>query len=330
MILGFSIKVGAEILKFGCVAVTESALQRSGLVLVKNSSKNDEVGHSGLNVYDIFFRNSHNSKIVSFDQGRTFNFPVRCYRYIRKINLEVQPFFVVGRILEDFPYSAKDFTPHQYTTDLCGSSTSINYFPVKSFRGLTMVAFVVWNEKKPRSFGILHLSKLVLHGGQLPTHDGFLPSYFISLPLNLYESFVGSLNGKYCNNEQSNLNKGCRLKQAHEIAFRILLGCIFLPIGFRFVGIERGVRGIIGYISLVCGLGAFFLPVYWDCEKGDHYQGQGFHNRNIVPQEYLTINNYWGTVIDMANVLNTDKQIAIIGALAFAQSNALLAFTATQ
>lgn len=39
------------------------------------------------------------------------------------------------------------------------------------------------------------------------------------------------------------------------------------------------------------------------------------HSEEIVPQEYLTSNSYWGTVIPMANVLNTDKQITIIGAL---------------
>jgi IS1 family transposase len=39
------------------------------------------------------------------------------------------------------------------------------------------------------------------------------------------------------------------------------------------------------------------------------------HNRKIVPRKHLTGNSYWGTVIDMANVLSTDKQIAIIGAL---------------
>src|ERR1700685_658610 len=36
----------------------------------------------------------------------------------------------------------------------------------------------------------------------------------------------------------------------------------------------------------------------------------------IGPREYLTINNYWGTVIDMATVLSTDKKSAVIGALA--------------
>ena len=37
---------------------------------------------------------------------------------------------------------------------------------------------------------------------------------------------------------------------------------------------------------------------------------------NIVPRKHLTSNSSWGTVIDIANVLNKDKQIAVIGALA--------------
>lgn len=43
-------------------------------------------------------------------------------------------------------------------------------------------------------------------------------------------------------------------------------------------------------------------------------------DKKIVPQEQLTGVTYWGTLItlrlDMANVLNTDKKIAVIGALA--------------
>jgi IS1 family transposase len=45
-------------------------------------------------------------------------------------------------------------------------------------------------------------------------------------------------------------------------------------------------------------------------------QSQSFHSGEIVPRKYLTRNSYWGTVIGMANVLNADKQIAVIGALA--------------
>ena len=40
----------------------------------------------------------------------------------------------------------------------------------------------------------------------------------------------------------------------------------------------------------------------------------------IVPQKHLTGNYYWGTLntseVAMANVLNTDKQVAVIAALA--------------
>ncbi|MGB9119048.1 MAG: hypothetical protein WCE73_00375, partial [Candidatus Angelobacter sp.] len=56
---------------------------------------------------------------------------------------------------------------------------------------------------------------------------------------------------------------------------------------------------------------------WWRClhDGQQHSQNQQIHV-NIVPQKHLTSNNIWGTVIDMANILNTDKQIAVIGALA--------------
>jgi IS1 family transposase len=72
--------------------------------------------------------------------------------------------------------------------------------------------------------------------------------------------------------------------------------------------------------ALLCGLsgGALILNGYVDCETGDHSQYRQIfpHDYKIVPRKTLTRNSYWGTVIDMANVLNTDKQIAVIGALA--------------
>jgi IS1 family transposase len=51
-----------------------------------------------------------------------------------------------------------------------------------------------------------------------------------------------------------------------------------------------------------------------DCEAGKN-DGSS-HGEQIVPRKYLTNNSYWGTVIDMANVLQKDKQIAAIAALA--------------
>ena len=56
------------------------------------------------------------------------------------------------------------------------------------------------------------------------------------------------------------------------------------------------------------------------CEN--QQQRQSFHSGNTVPHNYfLTSDNYWGTVIDvgdrpMANVLSTDKQVAVISVLA--------------
>jgi len=47
----------------------------------------------------------------------------------------------------------------------------------------------------------------------------------------------------------------------------------------------------------------------WNCS-------QSHHNYKIVPQQYLTSNNYWGTVMHMANMPTKDTQIAVIGALA--------------
>ncbi len=78
----------------------------------------------------------------------------------------------------------------------------------------------------------------------------------------------------------------------------------------------------LGALGLLCTLSSFALGsplsvfrLRWlhgedDCENQPH-----FHSGKIVPRKYLTPHNYWGTVIDMANVLNTDKQIGVISAL---------------
>ena len=51
---------------------------------------------------------------------------------------------------------------------------------------------------------------------------------------------------------------------------------------------------------------------------GQHYCGDKgwFHFSKIVTQQHLTSCYLCNTVISMANVLSTDKQIAVIGALA--------------
>ncbi|PYV76722.1 MAG: hypothetical protein DMG96_13200 [Acidobacteria bacterium] len=69
-----------------------------------------------------------------------------------------------------------------------------------------------------------------------------------------------------------------------------------------------------GLTSLVIGC----LPwQWWGClhDGQEHSKNQQRHGINVT-QEYLTRRNYCNTVIDMANILPKDKQIAIIGALA--------------
>src|SRR5436309_14986284 len=79
----------------------------------------------------------------------------------------------------------------------------------------------------------------------------------------------------------------------------------------------------IGTVLIGSGLGAFLLPVYYDCRYNEdcHYKGQPLHDRNTVTQKHLlTRYNYCNTVISMANVLTTGKQVAVIGALAVCSS----------
>ncbi len=84
-------------------------------------------------------------------------------------------------------------------------------------------------------------------------------------------------------------------------------------------------------LCLLC-IGWFFGTVYlfgrwfgspilgpmdeWERHKQHEYRKQSFKHGINVTQKLLTSNNYCITVIHMANALNTDKQIAVIGALA--------------
>ena len=85
--------------------------------------------------------------------------------------------------------------------------------------------------------------------------------------------------------------------------------------------------GAIGVFSGGCVLStmAFGSPFFlWSLRwlNGEsHGKGcKGEYHGIIVTQKYLTRLYYCNTVIDMANVLNTDKQIAVIGALAESSS----------
>jgi len=97
-------------------------------------------------------------------------------------------------------------------------------------------------------------------------------------------------------------------------------GCDRIWNGHRFSG---SILLIIGFscdilAHVILGIGC--LPWdWWRClhDGQEHSQREYLHHdATIVLQKYLTQLYSCSTVIDMANVLNTDKQIAIIGALA--------------
>ena len=79
-------------------------------------------------------------------------------------------------------------------------------------------------------------------------------------------------------------------------------------------------------LGVLCALGSIPIIFYgWIGTWGLHpnpcpsrYKSQNYERFHgiIVTQKCLTFDNYCNTVIGMANVLNTDKQIAVIGALA--------------
>jgi IS1 family transposase len=99
---------------------------------------------------------------------------------------------------------------------------------------------------------------------------------------------------------------------------RLIVAALCLICAVAINGYGRGWARLL-CIPLALGSGWMILcgHKYW-CE-GDHREYEYepcFHGGNIVTQKLLTRDNYCNTVIDMANVLNTDKQIAVISALA--------------
>ncbi|PYV67147.1 MAG: hypothetical protein DMG96_40210, partial [Acidobacteria bacterium] len=125
-------------------------------------------------------------------------------------------------------------------------------------------------------------------------------------------------------NEQK-VRQGFGRKQTREVALRVIIGPVLLGIGCLVIYYNnwRGwwfwLWNSIGMVLIGSGLGAFLLPIYHDCRYNEdcRYKSQPLHDRNTVTHKYLlTRYNYCNTVIGMANVLNTDKRVAVIGALA--------------
>ena len=104
----------------------------------------------------------------------------------------------------------------------------------------------------------------------------------------------------------------------------IVLAFVCIPSGLLIGGIGGGMARRWRTSIALCGIGILLALIpdmvvicllldKSDCDAGKNEESN--HDGEIVPRKYLPSNSYWGTVIDMANVLNTDKQIAVIGAL---------------
>jgi hypothetical protein len=99
--------------------------------------------------------------------------------------------------------------------------------------------------------------------------------------------------------------------------WRAVVGCLCLCCGFLAVVKGNGGLSVIGGVGLVLGGTFVWLTGNSNCDSAQKHNGeQSVHGGESVTQKYLTSSNYRNTVIDMANVLNKDRQIAIIGALA--------------
>lgn len=138
----------------------------------------------------------------------------------------------------------------------------------------------------------------------------------------------------YPHEDQDNLRQVFGRKQTREVALRMIFGPVLLALGWMLAlysdcwaarGWRRchygavtlwGLR-ILSMLLLGGGLGAFLLPVNYDCRYKDNCQNNSLspHGEKLYHKK-LTTCTLCNTVNDMANVLGAEKQTAIIAALA--------------
>jgi IS1 family transposase len=152
---------------------------------------------------------------------------------------------------------------------------------------------------------LFHESKALLHFGYgIPGRLGLKPNHTSGYCSYTYKHPIGPLNG-------------C-------IPFWCFLGIVLcygsgalITIYGNRLGFSDRTSGIIGFILTLSIVPIWFVGRVL-CEA-EHEQGRDenySHSGTIVLQKYLDKLHYCSTVIDMANVLSKDKQIAVVGALA--------------
>ena len=176
--------------------------------------------------------------------------------------------------------------------------------------------------KKPRTFR---------------TYDGFsvqkggTSRFFggIGLFLQRAKRHPSKQKSEYSNNDQRPAIYQGLQQSAAKALFFFISGIGFLWGGCRLAYLNgyrgRPILGIRTLLPLLCFLLGFLLLIcarLLDGHEQDDGHEKAAHSDNTVPRKYLlTSTNYWGTVIgigrtNMPNVLSTDKQVAVISALA--------------
>jgi IS1 family transposase len=165
---------------------------------------------------------------------------------------------------------------------------------------------ILQNQGFIRNFPLLfHESKALLHFRyRIPSRLGLQPNYESGYCSYAYEHPIGPLNG--C------IPFWCFL----AIVLCYGSGALITIYGER-LGFSDRASNIIG-LSLTLGIVPIWFAGRVLCEA-EHEQGRGenySHSSAIVLQKYLDKLYSCSTVIDMANVLSKDKQIAVVSALA--------------
>ena len=175
-------------------------------------------------------------------------------------------------------------------------------------------------------FGVIPVKKLAIFGKSQFSHYPSAFNVLISRSLFVYGSNRKPQN--YSLNQANNYKEGRELSDPPLYLYIFVILFFFGILGWgilllddhRYLGIALFVIGCCGFLSGETLL--FFCdPLFWRAlsdknpDRCDCKDKPELHRGAIVLQKYLDRLYYCSTVIGMANVLNTDKQIAVIGAL---------------
>src|SRR5579863_3002066 len=141
------------------------------------------------------------------------------------------------------------------------------------------------------NLSLFHSLNLTSHGFSGVFHLAQLPFHQVSLSLNGFQRDDGNEDSGNSRDEQSDIREIFGRKQALEVPLRVSLGLIAFCLGCILNYRSRGLLvGSLGALLICIGLGAFFLPVYWDhdathgCSK--RCQREEPHDINVT-QKYL-------------------------------------------